>query len=114
MPRVERHIQRINSRGRPMTFSQIEVRLTQARTELDLAASAADAAAAEQKAAEDELFQVLAAIELREPGAPGKLRAAEQALGKARTAAKKVDEQLETWSAAVELLSNHLLRQHSK
>jgi hypothetical protein len=97
-----------------MTFSQIEGRLTQARAEMELAASAADTAAAEQKAAEARLFQVLASIELREPGAQAKLRGAELALGKARAAAKKADEQLETWSAAVELISTHLLRQRSK
>lgn len=97
-----------------MTFSQIEGRLTQARGELDLAIGAADAAATTQKAAEADLFQVLASIELREPGAQAKLRNSELSLGKARAAAKKAEEQRETWSAAVELLSAHLLRQRSK
>jgi hypothetical protein len=97
-----------------MTFSQIEGRLTQARAELDLATSAADAAAAAQKAAEAQMFQVLTSIELREAGAQGKLRAAELALGKARAAAKKAEEHLQTWNAATELISAHLLRQRAK
>jgi hypothetical protein len=97
-----------------MTFSQIEDRLTQARAGLDLATTEAAAAAAAQNDAEAQLFQVLAAIELGEPGAQAKLRGAEGALGKSRTAAKKAQEQLQTWSAAIELLSAHLLRQRSK
>lgn len=97
-----------------MTFSQIEGRLTQARAERDLAAGAADEAAAAVNSAEAQLFQVLAAIELREPGAQAKLRGSEQAVGKARVAAKKADEQLQTQSAAVELLSTHLLRMRAK
>ena len=97
-----------------MTFSQIEGRLTEARAELDLAAGTADEASAAVNAAEAQLFQVLAAIELREPGAQGKLRGAEQTVGKARVAAKKAEEQLDTQSAAVELLAAHLLRLRAK
>src|SRR6202022_1563171 len=97
-----------------MTFSQIEGRLTQARAERDLAAGAADEASAAVNSAEAQLFQVLAAIELREPGGQGKLRGAEQTVGKARVAAKKAAEQLDTQSAAVELLAAHLLRMRAK
>src|SRR6202171_2360922 len=69
-----------------MTFSQIEGRLPEATAEIDLG----------------------------EPGAQGKLRGAEQTVGKARVAAKKAEEQLDTQSAAVELLAAHLLRLRAK